>query len=110
MLGLVVAGISTAGISPRSTSPDSRTLIRRVGGHGGRCGGGSPMKGNAGGKLPLGNQSATRMWCQALLSEADRPGQRICADRAARRGRRGGVETLRDVKTGPKRRTVMVDA
>ncbi len=37
------------GISPRSTPPLSRIVIGRVGGDGGRLGGGGPMKGNAGG-------------------------------------------------------------
>ena len=40
---------STIGISPRSTSPDSRIVILRVGGDDGRRGGGGPMNGSAGG-------------------------------------------------------------
>ena len=44
-----VTEISTTGISPRSTSPDSRTSIRRVGGAGGRFGGKGPTKARAGG-------------------------------------------------------------
>ena len=41
--------ISTTGISPRSTVPDSRTSMRRVGGAGGRLDGGGPTKARAGG-------------------------------------------------------------
>ncbi len=53
-----VLRISTTGISPRSTAPESSFVIRRVGGDGGRLGGGEPVKGNDGGKHPSGNQPA----------------------------------------------------
>ena len=46
---LVIAEISLTGISPRSSSPESSSLIRRVGGHGGRGGAGAPTNGKAGG-------------------------------------------------------------
>ncbi len=36
-----------AGILPRSRAPDSRTVIDRVGGAGGRLGGGGPVNGGA---------------------------------------------------------------
>ena len=42
-------GVPTTGISPRSTTPDSRTTIRRVGGDGGRGGASGPVKARAGG-------------------------------------------------------------
>ncbi len=45
----ILAGIATTGIVPRPTTLDSTTSRDRVGGDGGRRGGGSPMKGYAGG-------------------------------------------------------------
>ncbi len=47
--GHALTAIVTTGISPRSTFPDSNTVIRRVGGDGGRGGAGTPRNRSAGG-------------------------------------------------------------
>ncbi len=51
------SGISTNGISPRSTAPESRMVIRRVGGGGGRLGGGEPSDSAGGGDDSAGGES-----------------------------------------------------
>ena len=64
------AAMTTTGTSPISIRPEAVTVLRGVGGAGGRGGGGSPMNGNAGGKLPAGNQVAASRLPASSASDA----------------------------------------